>query len=106
MKIKLKSAEDIVACVDCKYYVRTFNMWLTQTEARCTHGYEPSVNLVTGQVERMSIHTLEKCSRERNDDYLQNCGPEGKYWHPRKETPTNTMLLLKRTSPKPIDEVL
>lgn len=89
--------EDIVACVDCKYYVRTFGMWLTQEDARCSHGYNPDINFVTGKVEPLRIHMLDKCKRERTDDYSQNCGPKGKYWSPRAHTPANTFRLLKRT---------
>lgn len=98
MKIKLDAAEDIVACVDCKHYVRNIGMWLMREDPRCSHGYQPTVDLVTGKISPMYIGTLEKCRIVRKDDYSRNCGPAGKYWQPRKHNPANTFRLLKRTS--------
>jgi hypothetical protein len=97
MKVKVNEIANVVACVDCKYYHRTFSMWLTQTDARCTRGYKPTVNLVTGKVSKINFYSLDRCYRERTNDYDSNCGIEGEYWAPRKSTPKTTMLLLKRT---------
>lgn len=99
MKIKYEAdiEHKIVACVDCKYYVRTLGMLLTLEPPRCSHGHTPQVNLVTGRVEKIRINDLDRCSTERRDDYSENCGRKGKYWQPRKHTPENTMRVLRRT---------
>ena len=96
MKVKADAIADVVACIDCKYYYRSFSMWMTQADARCTHGYTPTVNLVTGKVGKINFYSLDRCYRERTNDYDSNCGGEGKYWAPRKSTQKTTMLLLKR----------
>lgn len=93
----LETEHTIVACVDCKYYVRTLGMILTAEAPKCSHGHPQQVNLVTGRVEKIRIENLDRCSTERRDDFSQNCGPEGKYWQPRKHTPENTMRVLRRT---------
>jgi hypothetical protein len=97
MKIKLDETKDIVACVDCKHYYRTFSMWMGQMDARCQRTHTPTVDLVTGKVSKVDYYQLDRCCRERTNDYSSNCGERGKYWSPRKETPENTMKLLKRT---------
>ena len=91
-------SNDIVACVDCKHYLRTFSMWLGQIDARCQRTHKPAVNLVTGKISKVDYYQLDRCSRERNDEYSSNCGTKGRFWTPREETPENTMRLLKRTS--------
>jgi hypothetical protein len=95
MKIKV---DDVVACVDCKHYLRTFGMRLRQADARCTRSYTPTVDLVTGKVPKMDWYSLDRCHRERQDDYSLNCGSRGRFWAPRESTPKTTLLLLKRTS--------
>jgi len=92
----------MVYCKDCKYYYRTFGMWMAQTEARCTRGSQPKVNLVTGKVAPLDYYNLERCSRERTNEYKINCGEEGRFWSPRKPSPETTMLMLKRKVPNDI----
>jgi hypothetical protein len=89
--------DDVVACVDCKHYLRTFGMWMGQTEARCLRTHEPTVNLVTGKVSKVDYYQLERCRRMRENG-IGTCGKNGKFWTPRKETPEMTMKLLKRTA--------
>jgi hypothetical protein len=96
MKIRLDDTKDIVACVDCKHYLKTFSMWMGQMDARCLRTHTPTVDLVTGKVSKIDYHQLDRCYRERTNDYSSNCGERGRYWSPRKETPENTMKLLKR----------
>jgi hypothetical protein len=96
MKVNTDEIADVVACVDCKHYLRTFGMWMGQTEPRCSRKHTPSVDLVTGKVSKVNYYQLDKCRRERNDDYDDNCGTKGVHWAPRKLTPKTTMLLLKR----------
>ena len=86
----------VVFCKDCKHYLKTFSMWMGQTEARCLHTHEPTVNLVTGKVSKVDYYQLERCRRMRENG-IGTCGKNGKFWTPRKETPEMTMLLLKRT---------
>lgn len=97
MKVKLDDIENVVACVDCKHYLRTFSMWMTQTEPRCRRTHRPSIDLVTGKVSKVDFFQLDRCRRERSDDYDSNCGEKGRFWTPRKASPANTMRLLKRT---------
>ena len=85
-----------VFCKECKYYHRTFSMWMGQAEARCTHDHHPKVDLVTGKAAKIDFYTLDRCRRERTNEYSSNCGEQGRFWSPRKETPENTMKLLKR----------
>lgn len=87
---------DVVACVDCKHYHKTFSMWLGSMEARCLRTRDQKINLVTGKVPKIDVYQVDMCKREREDSYASNCGSRGRYWSPRKKTPENTMRLLKR----------
>lgn len=99
MKIKYdpEIEHKIVACKDCKHYVHTWSMRLSGLDARCLHTNRPTIDLVTGKVDKVNFHLLDKCRHERTVEYSANCGPEGKYWQPRKHTPENTMRVLRRT---------
>jgi hypothetical protein len=92
-----------VYCKDCKYYHRTFSMWLGQAEARCTHDHHPKVDLVTGKAAKIDFYVLSRCRRERTDEYSSNCGEQGRFWSPRAASPETTMLLLKRKVPNGIN---
>jgi hypothetical protein len=87
----------VVFCKDCKHHLKTFSMWLGQIDARCLRTHRPTVNLVTGKISKVDYYSLDRCCRERTNDYDSNCGERGRFWSPRKETPEMTMLLLKRT---------
>ena len=89
----------VVFCKDCKHHLKTCSMWLGQIDARCLRTHQPIVDLVTGKVGKVDYYRLDKCSRERTNDYYTNCGEKGRFWSPREETPEMTMLLLKRKVP-------
>ena len=89
--------DDVVACVDCKYYHKTLFMRILKHEARCTHGYEPSKDLVTGKVIPMDFMRLIKCRDERDNLRPDRCSMNGNFWEPREHTPANTFRVLKRT---------
>ncbi len=87
----------VVFCKDCKHHLKTFSMWIGQIDARCLRTHKPTVDLVSGKVSKVDYYQLDRCSRERTNEYSSNCGEGGRFWKPRKETPEMTMLLLKRT---------
>lgn len=99
--MKIKYSPDlenkIVACVDCKHYIHNWRMRLSGLGPRCLRTNVPSIDLVTGKIDKLNVYHLDKCERERTDEYSANCGPQGKYWQPRKHTPENTMRVLQRT---------
>ena len=93
----------VVFCRDCKHYYRTFFMWMGGADPRCTRTHQPEVDLVTGKVAPLDYYSLDRCSRERTNEYNVNCGEEGRFWSPRKPSPETTMLMLKRKVPNDID---
>lgn len=88
----------ILACVECKYYHRTWGMKFDRHPARCKHNHDQKIDLVTGKVAEIHPIQLPTCRDERNDFFAQGvrCGVEGQHWSPRKNTPETTMILLKR----------
>ena len=92
----MKTNDDIVLCVDCKYYVRTFGMWLSRESPRCSYGRAGNIDLVTGKVRPIDINTIHSCAINRQVDEPHYCGPSGKHWVPRKHTSANTFKVLKR----------
>ena len=92
--------KDILACVDCKYYYRTWGMKVTSHLARCKHNHDQKIDLVTGKVAKIHPIQLPTCRDERDDFFGQGvrCGVKGQHWSPRKSSPKTTMLLLKKTN--------
>lgn len=91
----------VMACVDCKHYVRTLSMRLWSVTPRCSARYTPEIDLVTGRAEVRNDRYLPRCSEQRAERNYYNepinfCGEQGLLWTPRKQSPAATMLLLKR----------
>ena len=63
-------------CKDCNYHYYEYGYH------KCRRPVASKTNLVTGEVEVKSGYLF--CDSERSHNFKDYCGPEGKFWTPRK----------------------
>ncbi len=63
-------------CKNCKYHYFEYG------QHRCHRPVASKTNLITGEVEVKPRYLF--CEIERSHDFKDYCGPEGKFWTPRK----------------------
>ena len=63
-------------CKDCNYHYYAYG------HHRCNRPVQSKTDLVTGKPEIKSSYLF--CESERSHDFNDYCGPEGKFWTPRK----------------------
>lgn len=86
-------------CIDCKFYSMPLLKHLGGYDARCTKDSVESINLVNGKLTRAKFIDMDRCRSNRSKDYVNDenqCGPDGKYWIPKEDTPANLLKLLSK----------
>ncbi len=68
-------------CKDCEYH------YFSYSHHKCCRPVASKTNLVTGEVETKPGYLFCECERSHN--FKDYCGPEGKFWTPKK---TNTFV--------------
>ena len=63
-------------CKDCNYH------YYEHGYHKCRRPVVSKTNLITGKVETKSGNFF--CDTQRSNNFENYCGPEGKFWTPRK----------------------